>query len=121
VLAHYQSGAQTRRIRPLREAEPDVFVEVHPLLAERLGVTAGELVRVVSRRGDVLAAVRSSDDIRLDTVFMPFHWPDDQSVNRVTNPALDPVSRMPEFKVCAVRLERQAAAGPTAEPWEQAS
>jgi assimilatory nitrate reductase catalytic subunit len=106
VLAQYQSGAQTRRIRPLSEAAPTAFVELHPLLADRLGFAEGDLVRVVSRRGQVLAPVRLTDAIRLDTVFMPFHWPGEQRANLLTNPALDPISRMPEFKVCAVRLER---------------
>jgi assimilatory nitrate reductase catalytic subunit len=105
VLAQYQSGSQTRRVRALREAEPGAFVELHPQLAERLALADGQRVRVVSRRGAALAVVRVSDEIRLDTVFMPFHWPGDERVNLVTNPALDPVSRMPEFKVCAVRLE----------------
>jgi assimilatory nitrate reductase catalytic subunit len=105
VLAQYQSGSQTRRVRALREAEPGAFVELHPQLAERLGFADGQRVRVVSRRGTARAVVRISDEIRLDTVFMPFHWPGDERVNLVTNPALDPVSRMPEFKVCAVRLE----------------
>ena len=105
VLAQYQSGSQTRRIHALREAEPGAFVELHPQLAERLGFADGQEIRVVSRRGTARAVVRLSDEIRLDTVFMPFHWPGDQRVNLVTNPALDPVSRMPEFKVCAVRLE----------------
>ncbi|HEU5157976.1 MAG TPA: molybdopterin oxidoreductase family protein [Streptosporangiaceae bacterium] len=105
VLAQYQSGSQTRRIRELREAEPGAFVELHPQLAERLGFAAGQRVRVVSRRGAAWAEVRLSEEIRLDTVFMPFHWPGAQRANLVTNPALDPVSRMPEFKICAVRLE----------------
>jgi assimilatory nitrate reductase catalytic subunit len=60
---------------------------------------------VTSRRGSVVVGARLSGSIRLDTVFMPFHWP---GINDLTNPALDPVSRMPEFKVCAVRLEPEA-------------
>ncbi|WP_279580080.1 molybdopterin dinucleotide binding domain-containing protein [Fodinicola feengrottensis] len=60
---------------------------------------------MVSRRGRTLARVRCVPSMRLDTVFLPFHFPGRQSANLVTNPALDPVSRMPEFKVCAVRLE----------------
>ncbi|GAA3030178.1 hypothetical protein GCM10017559_65990 [Streptosporangium longisporum] len=103
VLAHYQSGAQTRRIASLNAAAPEGFVELHPDLAERLDVTHGERLRVIGRRGETEAPARVSAAIRPDTVFMPFHWP---GVNLLTNPALDPVSRMPEFKVCAVRVER---------------
>jgi assimilatory nitrate reductase catalytic subunit len=106
LLQHYQSGAQTRRIGPLAEAQPEPTVEVNPDLAEQLGIEEGERVRVTSRRGTVSGLVRLTDTTRVDTVFMPFHWGGEQSVNRVTNDALDPVSRMPEFKVCAVRLER---------------
>ncbi|WP_326823457.1 molybdopterin oxidoreductase family protein [Streptosporangium sp. NBC_01756] len=103
VLAHYQSGAQTRRIPALNAAAPEVFVELHPDLAERLEVTPGERLRVVGRRGSAEGIARVSTAIRPDTVFMPFHW---AGANLLTNPALDPVSRMPEFKVCAVKLER---------------
>jgi assimilatory nitrate reductase catalytic subunit len=106
VLAQYQSGAQTRRIRPLAEVAPEPVVEVHPALGARLGLAGGEIVRVVSRRGTARGRVRLTDTLRLDTVFMPFHWPGSKRVNLVTNPALDPISGMPEFKVCAVRLER---------------
>ena len=108
ILQHYQSGAQTRRIPALRKAAPAPFVEVHPDVADQWGLVEGEPVDVVSRRGRATACVRVTDDVRADTVFMPFHWGGRGSVNRVTNPALDPVSKMPEFKVCAVRLESPA-------------
>jgi assimilatory nitrate reductase catalytic subunit len=105
LLQHYQSGAQTRRVRVLHEAQPEPFVEVHPDLAVAYQLEEGDRVRVVSRRGAAEGLVRITETIRADTVFMPFHWGGAASVNRVTNPALDPVSKMPEFKVCAVRLE----------------
>ncbi|MEV6155802.1 molybdopterin-dependent oxidoreductase [Nonomuraea sp. NPDC052129] len=105
VLAQYQSGAQTRRIAALSKAAPEPFVELHPDLAEQLAITAGDVVRVLSRRGESTGVARVSDSIRRDTVFMPFHW---EGANRLTNPALDPSSRMPEFKVCAVRVEKVA-------------
>ncbi|MFG3303802.1 molybdopterin oxidoreductase family protein [Streptomyces wuyuanensis] len=110
VVAQYQSGAQTRRVDELNAAAPGPFVELHPQLAARLGVADGEPVAVVSRRGRAVAPARVSEAIRPDTVFMPFHWPGAGRANTLTNPALDPTSRMPEFKVCAVRLERVAAA-----------
>ncbi|MFG3705380.1 molybdopterin oxidoreductase family protein [Micromonospora sp. NPDC047670] len=106
VLAQYQSGTQTRRVAALRRAAPDAFVELHPDLADRLGIGDGEPVRVVSRRGELRAPARLSTSIRPDTVFAPFHWGGAARANSVTNDAVDPVSGMPEFKICAVRLER---------------
>ncbi len=99
VLAQYQSGAQTRRIRDLPDEGP--FVQLHPLLADRIGVHDGAEVSVRTRRGELLAPARVTDTIRPDTVFVPFHW---VGANRLTNDALDPSSRMPEFKVCAAAL-----------------
>ena len=105
VVAQYQSGAQTRRVDELNAAAPGPFVELHPRLAARLGAAEGDPVAVVSRRGRAVAPARITTGIRPDTVFMPFHWPGEGRANTLTNPALDPTSRMPEFKACAVRLE----------------
>ncbi|MEU0382816.1 molybdopterin oxidoreductase family protein [Streptomyces chartreusis] len=105
VVAQYQSGAQTRRVAELNAAAPGPFVELHPRLAARLGAAEGDPVAVVSRRGRAVAPARITNAIRPDTVFMPFHWPGEGRANSLTNPALDPTSRMPEFKACAVRLE----------------
>ncbi|HET9381740.1 MAG TPA: molybdopterin oxidoreductase family protein, partial [Streptomyces sp.] len=105
VVAHYQSGAQTRRVAELNAAAPGPFVELHPRLAARIGAAEGDPVAVVSRRGRAVAPARVTTAIRPDTVFMPFHWPGEGRANTLTNPALDPTSRMPEFKVCAVRVE----------------
>jgi assimilatory nitrate reductase catalytic subunit len=112
VVAQYQSGAQTRRVDELNAAAPGPFVELHPRLAARLGAAEGDPVAVVSRRGRAVAPARITHAIRPDTVFMPFHWPGEGRANTLTNPALDPTSRMPEFKACAVRLEAVPAAGP---------
>ncbi|MFI7347971.1 molybdopterin oxidoreductase family protein [Streptomyces sp. NPDC049936] len=105
VVAQYQSGAQTRRVAELNAAAPGPFVELHPRLAARLGAAEGDPLAVVSRRGRAVAPARITTGIRPDTVFMPFHWPGEGRANTLTNPALDPTSRMPEFKVCAVRVE----------------
>jgi assimilatory nitrate reductase catalytic subunit len=99
VLGHYQSGAQTRRIKELGDTGP--FVELHPMLASRLGVVDGEPVTVTTRRGELAAPARVTATIRPDTVFVPFHW---VGANLLTNDVLDPASRMPEFKVCAARV-----------------
>jgi assimilatory nitrate reductase catalytic subunit len=105
ALSQYQSGTQTRRIERLAMLTPEPLVEINPVAAQRAGVTEGMLVTLVSRRGRAVARARVTRDIREDTVFVPFHWGGTGSINRLTNPALDPTSRMPEFKVCAVRVE----------------
>ncbi|WP_328871192.1 molybdopterin oxidoreductase family protein [Streptomyces sp. NBC_00287] len=105
VVSQYQSGAQTRRVDELNAAAPGPFVELHPRLAARLGAAEGDSLAVISRRGRAVAPARITTAIRPDTVFMPFHWPGEGRANTLTNPALDPTSRMPEFKVCAVRVE----------------
>ena len=99
VLAQYQSGAQTRRVADLPDTGP--FVELHPMLADRIGAYDGEPVVVTTRRGELKAPARVVSTIRPDTVFVPFHW---VGANRLTNDALDPASRMPEFKVCAAAV-----------------
>jgi assimilatory nitrate reductase catalytic subunit len=104
VLPHYQSGAQTRRVPELVAVVPEAFVEAHPDTAARAGIADGAWCRVSSRRGTVRARMRCVETLRPDTVFLPFHFPGDQRANLLTNPVLDPVSRMPEFKVCAARL-----------------
>ena len=87
---------------------PEPLAEINPVAAKRAGVIDGTLVTLVTRRGSATARARLTRDIREDTVFVPFHWGGVASINRLTNPALDPTSRMPEFKVCAVRLEPQS-------------
>jgi assimilatory nitrate reductase catalytic subunit len=111
VLAHYQSGTQTRRIERLKEAASEPFVEIHPRTATRLQLTDGQLVELATRRGRARFRLKVTAGVREDTVFAPFHWSGEQSANRLTNAALDPTSRMPEFKVCAVRIDALSADG----------
>jgi len=106
VMQHYQSGNQTRRVRALAADQPEARVEIHPDLARRHGIAAGDLVRLRTRRGSATFRAKLTDTIRPDTVFTPFHWGGLASANTLTNPALDPSSRMPAFKVCAVALSR---------------
>lgn len=106
VLEHYQSGAQTRRVDKLNNAQSRAYVEIHPVLAQRIGVDGLEDIEVTSSRGTMRAVARISKDIRPDTVFVPFHFAGEGMVNALTNPATDPVSGMPEFKVCAVTIKR---------------
>lgn len=116
VLAHYQSGTQTRRVGKLNAAAPEPSAEMHPDAAERFGLADGATVRLTSARGAASFKTKISRTIREDTIFVPFHWSGGQSANRLTNDALDPISRMPEFKVCAVRAE--PAEEPAEEPGE---
>jgi assimilatory nitrate reductase catalytic subunit len=106
VVSQYLSGTQTRRIAALVAQYPEPLCEMHPRLAEQLGVSDGDLVTVSSRRGAMTLPAHVVNTIRPDTVFIPYHWPGTQAVNQLTIRALDPVSKMPEFKVAAVRLER---------------
>lgn len=106
---HYNSGAQTRRIGALVEAQPEPRVQIHPRLADRIGAGDGTMLVVESRRGAVCFRASLSADIRPDTLFAPFHWGGRHAANILTIAALDPVSRMPEFKVCAVRARVAAA------------
>jgi assimilatory nitrate reductase catalytic subunit len=106
VVSQYLSGTQTRRIAALVEQYPEPLCEMHPTLAESLGVANGDRVTVTSRRGTITLPAQVVNTIRPDTVFIPYHWPGDKAANLLTNRAVDPLSRMPEFKVAAVRVER---------------
>ncbi len=106
VLAHYQSGAQTRRVPELVRSAPDPYVEIHPLLADRLGIHDTDWVQLDTARGRGVVRARLTEAVRMDTVFLPFHWSGPGSANRLTTDATDPVSGMPEFKVCAVDVRR---------------
>jgi assimilatory nitrate reductase catalytic subunit len=85
---------------------PEPLCELHPLLAARLGIADGEIVRVRTRRGSIEVPAQIVRTIRPDTVFVPYHWPGKKSANLLTNRALDPISKIPEYKVCACRIER---------------
>src|SRR5262245_35725585 len=106
VVSQYLSGNQTRRIGALVDQYPEPKCEMHPVLAARLGVKDGDHVRVVTRRGEITVPAQVVKTIRPDTVFVPYHWPGNKSANLLTNRALDPISKIPEYKVCACRVEK---------------
>jgi len=106
VVSHFLSGTQTRRIGGLVDQYPQPLCEMHPRLAEKLGVNDGDFVKVESRRGRVVVRAQVVKTIRPDTVFIPYHWPLDRSANNLTIRAIDPVSNIPEFKICAVRVSK---------------
>ncbi len=109
VVSQYLSGTQTRRIGALVDQYPEPLCEMHPRLAEHLQLSDGETVRVVTRRGTVELPLQIVRTIRPDTIFIPYHWPGRKSANRLTNRALDPISKIPEFKVCSCRVEKAEA------------
>jgi assimilatory nitrate reductase catalytic subunit len=106
VVSQYLSGTQTRRIGPLVDQYPEPLCEMHPRLAAAHGIADGDLVRVTSRRGSIVLPAQVVETIRPDTVFIPYHWPGRQAANQLTQRALDPLSKIPEYKVSAVRIER---------------
>jgi assimilatory nitrate reductase catalytic subunit len=108
VVSHFLSGTQTRRIGPLVDQYPEPRVEIHPLLAARYGLEDGDWTTVTSRRGEITLRALVVKTIRPDTVFIPYHWAGPKSANQVTVSAQDPISRIPEYKVCAVRLAKAA-------------
>ncbi len=105
VANHYLSGSQTRRTEQLMQKGGVPVAELHPLAAERIGLRPYDQIRITSRRGAAVFPVRVTEDIHPSAVFVPFHWGGELSVNLITNDALHPISRMPEFKICAVKLE----------------
>jgi len=110
VVSQFLSGNQTRRIGPLVDHYPEPRVELHPRLAARLGIRDGDWTDVESRRGRCTLRAAVVQTIRPDTVFIPYHWGGRKSANQLTIAAQDPISKIPEYKVCAVRVSR--AAGP---------
>ena len=113
VVSQYLSGTQTRRIAGLVDQYPEPLCEMHPQLAASLEVLDGDLVTVTSRRGAMTLPANVVTTIRPDTVFIPYHWPGAKAANQLTNRAVDPISKMPEFKVAAVRVARAGGRAPT--------
>jgi assimilatory nitrate reductase catalytic subunit len=100
-MQQYQSGNQTRRVAALTVALPEPRAELHPDLARRHGIADSDMVELRSRRGRAVFRARLNPGIRPDTIFAPFHW---VGANLLTNPSLDPHSKMPAFKACAVAI-----------------
>ena len=96
----------TRRVQGLLELAPRLEVAIHPSDARRLGVDTGSRIRLASRRGELDAYARVTESVRAGAVFVPFVKLEESAANFLTNSASDPVSKIPEYKVCAVRIER---------------
>ncbi|MCK4274941.1 MAG: formate dehydrogenase subunit alpha, partial [Phycisphaerae bacterium] len=105
ILEHFHTGTMSRRSGVLDELVPAGVIEIHPDDAERVGIKDAQSVRVTSRRGQIEIATRLTDCVAPGSVFLAFHYRE-APANRLTIAALDPVAKIPEFKVCAVRIER---------------
>src|SRR5262249_56475636 len=110
VVTEFRSGTETRRMGRLVKQYPEPLIELHPRLAEKLGIGDGEWATAETRRGSITLKAQVVSTIRPDTIFIPYHWAGVKSANQLTISAQDPVSKIPEYKVCAVRLRR--AEGP---------
>ncbi len=108
LLYHWHGGTLTRRVQGLLELAPRLEIAIHPGDARRLGVDTGARVRVASRRGELTGYARVTEAVRAGAIFIPFVKLADSAANFLTNSACDPASKIPEYKVCAVRLERIA-------------
>jgi assimilatory nitrate reductase catalytic subunit len=107
VVSQFLSGNQTRRIGPLIDHYPEPRIEMHPKLAEKLGIADGDWATAESRRGSCTLRAAVVRTIRPDTVFIPYHWAGRKSANQLTISAQDPIAKIPEYKVCAVRVRKE--------------
>jgi len=110
-LFHFHTGTMTRKVSGLNTFRSEEFVQINPQDAGALGIKDGEMVRVTSRRGEATARARLTDTSPAGVISMTFHFAESPT-NQVTNPALDPVAKIPEFKVAAVRIEKSEPALP---------
>ena len=109
ILYQYHGGSMSRRSVGLEYLAPRCEVEIHPDDAAELGLADGDMVSVASRRGEITAYAKVTDRVLPKAIYIPFHYAE-AAVNKLTNPALDPVSKIPEYKVCAVRMKKVEAA-----------
>jgi len=104
-LYHFHTGTMTRKVAGLNVIEPGGVVEISPEDASRLGLAQGDRVKISSRRGEVVAGAKVTDVVPSGVVYMDFHFAE-SAANILTNPVFDPVAKIPEFKVAAVRVEK---------------
>lgn len=104
-LFHWHTGTMTRRSETLTDQLNEAYVEINNTDANNLGITSDDIVQVSSRRGDIRLKAEATDRIKQGVVFIPFHFAE-AAANKLTNNALDPIAKIPEFKVCAVKIEK---------------
>jgi formate dehydrogenase alpha subunit len=105
VYVHYHTGTMTRRSPSLNKEMEEGYVEINPQEARRLKISQGERIKIRSRRGEIEIKADLSERVERDTLFIPFHFAE-SAANVLTNPATDPIAKIPEYKVCAVRIEK---------------
>lgn len=105
VLYQYHTRTMTGKVEGLNQKAPESYVEINPVIADKLGIKDGDKVKVTSRRGTIIVKAKVSEMVEESVVFIPFHFAEG-AANILTNPALDPKCKIPEFKVCAVNLEK---------------
>ncbi len=110
VVSQFLSGTQTRRIGPLVAQYPEPRIELHPRLAEKLGIKDGDWTSCETKRGELILRAMVVTTIRPDTVFIPYHWPGEKSANKLTVAAQDPISKIPQYKVCGCRVKKATGA-----------
>jgi assimilatory nitrate reductase catalytic subunit len=110
VVSQFLSGTQTRRIGPLVDQYPEPRIEIHPRLAAKLGIADGDWAVAETRRGAITLRAMVVTTIRPDTIFIPYHWPGEKSPNRLTVAAQDPISKIPQYKVCGCRVRKAEGA-----------
>ena len=114
VVSQFLSGTQTRRIGPLVRQYAEPRIEMHPRLAAKLGIADGEWATAETRRGTITLRAQVVTTIRPDTIFIPYHWPGRKSANQLTVAAQDPISKIPQYKVCGCRVRKAEGAPPYA-------
>jgi len=103
-LYHYHTGTMTRKIAGLNIIEPNGKIEINPVDAAAINIIDGQTVRVVSRRGEISTTAKVTSKVPPKVVYMDFHFAE-SAANTLTNTALDPIAKIPELKICAVRIE----------------
>jgi len=106
VVSQFLSGTQTRRIGPLVDQYPEPRIEIHPRLAEKLGIKDGDWTTAETRRASITLKAMVVTTIRPDTIFIPYHWPGRKAANQLTVAAQDPISKIPQYKVCGCRVRK---------------
>ncbi|MFC2105294.1 formate dehydrogenase subunit alpha [Candidatus Bipolaricaulota bacterium] len=105
ILHHFHTGSMSRRSEALNAYENEGYIEIHPADLAKLGLSNGDSIKVITRRGSIVTTARETERVAVGSIFAPFHFVE-AAANRLTNDALDPKAKIPEFKVAACRLER---------------
>jgi len=104
-IEHWHTGTMTLKVPELRRSAPTAYAEINPKDAAKIGVRSKDKVKITSRRGSIVLEAKVVDVPREGLVFVPMHYPN-QMINNLTNDAFDPLSKQPEYKICAVKIEK---------------